>query len=197
MLGAVDPLAPESPGGEDDLPQAPLLDRAMRHLHGLGVAVVEVDREEQPALLGRAEERIGLVEVEDQRLLHQQWETGADDLQRRGEVFPVGQGEADQVGLLLVQHLIDVEVASQVELPGAGLSLLRRPPGHRAEVHILPMGEHPRVLEAPTAGPDDGDLDFLVAHCSTTTFPAAPSANVSNARAISSIPKRCVMICPR
>ena len=53
-------------------PSAARRDRLVGHLHRAGVAMVEVDGEEQAAILGFLQQPVGLVEIEHERLLDEQ-----------------------------------------------------------------------------------------------------------------------------
>src|SRR4029450_10989357 len=91
----------------------------------------------------------GLAQVEDQRLLDQEREAGADDRERRLEVALVGQADRDQVGALPLQHLLEGDARAGPELAGPGGGAFGRAADHRAEVHIGPLGIHPGVLASP------------------------------------------------
>jgi hypothetical protein len=60
LRGAVVGLAAEPPGREDRRADLPGVDGGLRPQHGLGEAVVEVDGEEQSALLGFGQQVVGL-----------------------------------------------------------------------------------------------------------------------------------------
>ena len=73
----------------------------------------------------------------------------------------VGQAHADQIRVLPFQHLADVRVRPDAELPGPRLGALRRASGHRAELHIRPLAEDAGVLPPPPACADQGDFERI------------------------------------
>jgi len=188
-------FAAEAPGGKDQVAQPPVLDGFLCELDGFGVAMVEVDGEEEIALAGFFEECVRFVQAEGERLFRQQGDAGLDDLKRGLEVALVGQAEADEVGMLGVDHLLDVKIGADAVLSGARLCLFGSAPDHGAEVHVLPFGEDACMLASPSTGADHGDLDAILrAHCSMITFPVCPAKNSSKAAWMSLTPKRWVMM---
>ncbi len=152
-------LAAEAPGREDDLAELARLDRAARALDRLGIAVVEVDREEQ-VLGGRCgEQGVGLVEIEDEGLLDEQCRASGDQVHGRGEVRLVRQAHSDQVRLFAVEHRIEIGVRGRRERVRANLGPLGIPADDGAQRGVPATGEHARMLLAPLPGPDDGDLE--------------------------------------
>ena len=112
--------------------------------------MVEVDREEEPALVGFTQQRIRLVEVEDQRLLHEQRDSAAKQVQGRFEVPLVRQADGDQVRALGVEHLVDVRVGGTAERGSARCGPGLVPAHDRAELRVRSSREDARVLEPPT-----------------------------------------------
>lgn len=70
-VGVVDArsLASEAPRGEHRVAGPAVIDGPLRVLHGTGVAVIEVDGEEQILRRGFGQERVRLRQVEHERLL--------------------------------------------------------------------------------------------------------------------------------
>ena len=160
-------LAAETPCRERDRPECSGRDRIVGHLHGPCVAVVEVDREEQlpPSRLG--EEIVGLLQVEDERLLHEQRKAGLDDASCGVVVAFVRQAQRHEIGCLLVEHLVEVEIGRRRELVGAPLCLVGRPPDDRTEFDIGSCGEDPCVFAPPPlARADDCDAHRSGHDCS-------------------------------
>ena len=150
-------LAAETPAREHDLAEGARRDRGLGAEHRLGVAVVEVDRQEQVPLGRLAQELVRLGKIEHERLLDEERNSAADQLERRGEVVLVRQRDGDEVRLGGVQHRSDVGVA-----PGACLCCLPShalvvPADDRDDGRVGPLGEHPDVLPPPAAGTDDRD----------------------------------------
>src|SRR5260221_8698341 len=94
----------KAPGCEHEITEIAALDCFSCTSYRLGIAVVEVDREEQIALRRRVEQNPGFVELEDQRLLGEQRDAGLDDLESRIEVTLVVQRETDEIRLLRIEH---------------------------------------------------------------------------------------------
>ena len=83
-------LAAEPPGREHQLAELTRVDGGLRARHRLRVAVVEVDAEEEVAVVGLADEPVGLVEFEHERLLGEQRNSSLNHLEGRPEVVLVG-----------------------------------------------------------------------------------------------------------
>jgi hypothetical protein len=81
------PLPAKAPSGKDHLPELPRLDRLARQLQRLGIAVVEVDGEEQVVLRRLRQQGIRFPNVKGQRLFHEQRIARLDDLERRGNSY--------------------------------------------------------------------------------------------------------------
>ena len=92
-------------------PSWPALQRCAGPDDWLGVAMVEVDREEGAMRRCLVEKLVRFVEMEDQRLLDKQRDAGFDELEGRLEMVLVGQAHGDQIGLLGVEHFGDARVA--------------------------------------------------------------------------------------
>ena len=150
-------LAAEPPAREDDVAEGARRDRGLGAEHRLGVAVVEVDGEEQIPLGRLAQELVRLAEVEHQRLLDEERHSGPDQLERRGEVVLVRQRDGDEVRLDGVEHGGDVGEAGGVRLRCLPACPVLVPADDRDDGRVEPLGEDPDVLPAPTAGADDGD----------------------------------------
>jgi len=105
----------------------------------------------------------------------------------------IGEAEAYEIGLLPIQHLIEIRIGADAEFIGSFLSPLRGATGNGDELNVRVGGKNPRMLPPPTARAHEGDFD----HCSMTTLPVLPPQKSSNACWISFTPMRWVMICPR
>jgi hypothetical protein len=119
--------------------------------------VVEVEREEHPAALGLRQQHVRLGQVEDERLLDEQRHAPLQQVQGRGEVLLVGQAHADEVGLLGVEHLVEVGVGASTVRVGARPRAFLAAADDGAQVRVGPAREHAGVLLPPATGADDRD----------------------------------------
>src|SRR3984893_5935407 len=120
-----------------------------------------------------------------------------DHLHGRFKMFQVRQGKADQIGFLRLQHLQHIRVGTDAEFGRARLRFFQGASGHRAKRYVRPLREKASVLTAPLTRSDEANLYLSGggAHCRWRRLPVSPpKKNASNARWISSTPKRCVMI---
>ena len=88
--------------------------------------MVEIDGKEQRRLLSLRQQAFGFLEVEDERLLDEEWKAGLDGLNGRLEMVLVGQAQRDEIRVLLLQHLMEVEVGRRAELGRACFCLIFR-----------------------------------------------------------------------
>ena len=98
---------------------------------------------------GLGEETVGLLQVEDEGLFHEQRKAGLDHAQCGVVVTFVRQTQRHEIGHLLVEHLVEVDIRPRGELGGPPFCLLGRPPDDRTEFDVVSCGEDPRMFATP------------------------------------------------
>ena len=135
--------------------------------------MIEIYREEQVPPIGLAEEPVRFSEVEDEGLFDQEQESGLDHVEGGFEVVLVGKAERDEIGGLVVEHLVQVDIGRGHELECPSLRLLARPPDDRTQFDIGVRRQDTGVLTPPpVTRTDDGNTE-PVPGCSQ-----APSSSV-------------------
>jgi hypothetical protein len=116
-------------------------------LNRLGVAVVEVDREE--LLASGIQQGVCLGELEDERLLDQEWNPSTEQLHCRLEVVFVRKAHGDKGRLLLIKHPIDARVRTRAVFGCALCRALSVPTNYPDQLGIGTGGKEFRVLLRP------------------------------------------------